>query len=205
MNQTTNGRSTNVFSVLMEKHLHRVRPPFAISDCEMKSNSNWKIKITIYNIVRSAPRISCVCVYFYYFVCEVVWVDPNGLFRPIRPNHPLTELVEVTGGPNKFKCGGRWGRSIVQRPTRGGAAPGALTTEKPMQSERRPSVKPRLSMTGELTSRCGAEMRPPRLSQHQHLLHPSKADEIEVLESGGIGDEPHEKVCIYRCNLQLEH
>lgn len=51
-------------------------------------------------------------------------------------------------------------------------------------------------MTSDLTTRCAAEQRPPRLSQHQHLLHPSKTDEIEVLESGAIGEEHHDaKVC----------
>lgn len=40
-------------------------------------------------------------------------------------------------------------------------------------------------MTGELSSRCGSESRPSR--SHQHLLHPSKTDEIEVLESGALG------------------
>lgn len=47
-------------------------------------------------------------------------------------------------------------------------------------------------MTNDLTFRSGAEARAPRLSQHQHLLHPSKTDEIEVLESGGMGEEQHE-------------
>lgn len=36
-------------------------------------------------------------------------------------------------------------------------------------------------MTGEITTRYGSESRPSRT--HQHLLHSSKTDEIEVLES----------------------
>lgn len=51
-------------------------------------------------------------------------------------------------------------------------------------------------MTGELTSRCGVESRTPRSSQHhQLLLHPTKTDEIEILEAGGGGggmEEHHE-------------
>lgn len=47
-------------------------------------------------------------------------------------------------------------------------------------------------MTSDQTIRSGTEARAPRLSQHQHLLHPSKTDEIEVLESGGIGEEQNE-------------
>lgn len=54
-------------------------------------------------------------------------------------------------------------------------------------------------MTGELTSRCGLESRPSR-SNH-HLLHPSKTDEIEVLESGGGGGgvEEHRETKVSNC------
>lgn len=40
------------------------------------------------------------------------------------------------------------------------------------------------AMTGEIPSRYGMESRPSR--SNIHLLHPSKTDEIEVLESGAI-------------------
>lgn len=47
-------------------------------------------------------------------------------------------------------------------------------------------------MTGETTAvRSVIENRPPRLSQH-----PTKTDEIEVLESAG-GDDQQDKVCTY--------
>lgn len=44
-------------------------------------------------------------------------------------------------------------------------------------------------MTGEsIATRYGSESRPSRT--HQHLLHPSKTDEIEVLESGALNHHP---------------
>lgn len=54
-------------------------------------------------------------------------------------------------------------------------------------------------MTGELTSRSGVESRPPRLSQHHQLLHPTKTDEIEILESGGVDDHLETKVSDVSC------
>lgn len=50
-------------------------------------------------------------------------------------------------------------------------------------------------MTAELTSRCVADSRPSRSNHHQQLLHPTKTDEIEILEAGGGGggiEEHHE-------------
>lgn len=62
-------------------------------------------------------------------------------------------------------------------------------------------------MTGELTSRCVADSRPSRSShQHHHqLLHASKTDEIEILESGGGGgiEEQHETKVSFTINLLL--
>lgn len=53
-------------------------------------------------------------------------------------------------------------------------------------------------MTGEMTTvRSGLEHRPPRLSQH-----PTKTDEIEVLESAG-GDDQQDKV--YRLYIHLHY
>lgn len=50
-------------------------------------------------------------------------------------------------------------------------------------------------MTNDTAIRNCSEQRITRASQH--LLHPTKTDEIEVLESGGIGNDDHNetKVC----------
>lgn len=47
-------------------------------------------------------------------------------------------------------------------------------------------------MTGEIPTRYGMESRPSR--SNIHLLHPSKTDEIEVLESGAINHHNHTNI-----------
>lgn len=47
-------------------------------------------------------------------------------------------------------------------------------------------------MTSEIPPRYGMESRPSR--SNIHLLHPSKTDEIEVLESGTINNHHHSNI-----------
>lgn len=53
-------------------------------------------------------------------------------------------------------------------------------------------------MTGDLTSRCGVEQRPPSSTAHRlPQQHPVKTDEIEILESaggGGADEQQQDKV-----------
>lgn len=137
------------------------------------------------------------------FACEYIYLNIYFCVcfgQPVQTTHwqswwkpRAVQIIQVLDGE---------GDRLFKRPTKG---PWSADHGEANPISASSVCQTTLSMTGELTSRCGAEMRPPRLSQHQHLLHPSKTDEIEVLESGGIGDEPHEKVFIICaiCNWKI--